>query len=242
MITQVKMPLVAPENVRILPEFAYYLYGAWMDLLQPEQADALHESRSMNQYLTPCGKNSAILTVNLLNTEAENCLLPLLQKTRNYHLTKYNCTLTAGEPKIQIFGEDDLVKPYYSLPQVQKKVTLHLLTPTTFKTNNRYAVFPTPELILHSAATKWNALGLSVSVDDDEAIRQLMEHTIINGYRLSSAYFGLKDVHIQSFLGNVTLSVYGPEPMTRLFNMLMNGLRFTGLGIKTSLGMGGVTI
>lgn len=242
MINQIKIPLIAPENIRILPDFAYNLYGAWMDLLRPEQANALHEAHSMNQYLTPSGRNSAVLTVNLLNKEAADCLLPLFQKTRDYHLTKYDCTLTAGRSQIRTFEEDDLIKPFYSLPKIQGRVTIHLLTPTTFRTNNRYAIFPTPELILHSAVAKWNTLGLSVFVDDDDAIHQLMEQTVITNYRLSSTYYGLKDTHIQSFTGSVTLSIYGPEPMIRLFGMLMNSLRFTGLGIKTSLGMGGVTI
>lgn len=242
MITQVKIPIVAPENIKILPDFAYNLYGAWMALLQPEQADFLHETHLMNQYLVPDGKSSAVLTINLLTEEAVDWLVPLLQKTHEYFLTKYNCTLTAGQPLIHTYRENELVSPFFTSLQVPKRIILHLLTPTTFKTNHRYAVFPTPELILHSAATKWNALGLSVSVDDEEAICQLMEHTVITGYRLSSTYYHLKDAYIQSFTGNLTLSIHGPEPLTRLFGMLMHGLRFTGLGIKTSLGMGGVII
>ncbi len=117
---------------------------------------------------------------------------------------------------------------------------LRLLTPTTFKTEGRYAVFPTAALILYSAAAKWSALGLNASVEDEEALRQMEEHTAFTGYRLHSAYYGMKGVRVQAFTGSVTLSARGPEPMLHLFDMLMNGLRFTGLGVKTSPGMGGV--
>jgi CRISPR-associated endoribonuclease Cas6 len=242
MITQVKIPILAPDNFRITPDMAYNLYGTWMSLLAPEQSDYLHQSRAMNHYLLPNGKNSAVLTVNLLAEETADFMIPLFEKTREYHLTKYNCTLAAQEPQMQRFGEDDFVKPYFTSPRFHRRVTLHLMTPTTFKTKNHYAVFPTPELILQSAAAKWNTLGSGVTVDDEQTILQLMESTMITDYRLKSEHYCLKNARIQSFSGSVTLYIHGPEPMVRLFDMLLGALRFTGLGIKTALGMGGVII
>jgi hypothetical protein len=141
MITQVKIPILAPDNFRITPDMAYNLYGTWMSLLAPEQSDYLHQSRAMNHYLLPNGKNSAVLTVNLLAEETADFMIPLFEKTREYHLTKYNCTLAAQEPQMQRFGEDDFVKPYFTSPRFHRRVTLHLMTPTTFKTKNHYAVF-----------------------------------------------------------------------------------------------------
>ena len=240
MITQVKIPIVAREEVRILPEFAYSLYGEWMRLLEPDQADKLHEQRLLNQYLNLTGRNSAQLTVNLLTDEVAEWMIPVFQKKHDYFLTKFGCELTAGEPQIHAFGEDTIVKPFLTTQKVQNHIILHFLTPTTFKSGGRYAVFPTPELILHSAATKWNTLNFSVSAEDQEAINLMEKSTVITSYRLSSAYYGIKETRIQSFTGNLTLSIRAPEPVIRLFDMLLNGLKFTGLGIKTSLGMGGI--
>lgn len=242
MITQGKVRLTTQADIRITPDFAYSLYGVWMNLLPQNQAGYLHESRAMNQYIVPTGKNTAVLTINLLTDEATHYMSPLLENTQDYRLNKYNCTLTAQEPVFCEYTEDDLMSKYFTSPCIRKHVTLNLAVPTTFKTNNHYAVFPTVELMIRSAVTKWNTLGLSISVDDEKAVFQLIESIMITGYRLASTHYSLKDTHIQSFTGNLTLSIHGAEPMTRLFNMLIGALRFTGLGIKTSLGMGGVII
>lgn len=84
MITQVKIPIVATEDVRILPEFAYSLYGEWMRLLEADQADKLHEQRLLNQYLNLTGRNSAQLTVNLLTDEVAEWMIPVFQKKHDY--------------------------------------------------------------------------------------------------------------------------------------------------------------
>lgn len=244
MITQVRLALTSQENIRISSDFVYNIYGAWMRTLEPEQADFIHNERSMNQNLRVdfSHPHSALLTINLLTEETAHYMLPLIKETRQYFLRKHNCTLVAQEPKIHEIKEEDLINPYFMSICCQNRITLRLTTPTTFKTNNHYAIFPTPELIIQSAVAKWNMLGLNVTVEDQQAVQQLMESTMITNYRLNSSRYYLKDTRIQSFLGSVTLSIHGPEPMVRLFNMLMHVLQYTGLGIKTSLGMGGVEI
>lgn len=244
MITQVKIQLSSQEKIRISSDFAYNIYGVWMDVLKPEYADYVHETHPMNQFLTVNRTNpdTALLTINLLTVQAAEYMLPVLKNTRQYHLTKHNCTLSAREPVIIIITEEELVNSYFTSPQYSNRVTLQLMSPTTFKTNSHYAIFPTPELIIQSTVAKFNMLGLSVNVEDELAVQQLMENTMITNYRLNSTRYYFKDTRIQSFVGSVTLCIHGSEPMVRLFSMLMGALRYTGLGIKTSLGMGGVEI
>ncbi len=117
MITQVKIPFIASENAQILPEYVYSLYGVWMTLLRPRRADKLQNSRWINMHLVPGGKNTALLTVNLLTDEAAAWMFPLFRTRREYILTKYNCALTAGEPRTQTFGEDELVTSYLARPK-----------------------------------------------------------------------------------------------------------------------------
>lgn len=244
MIVQVKIRLASQQKINISSDYAYNIYGCWMDVLKPEQADFLHEVHGINQYLVVNHDrpDSALLTVNILKQQVSDFMLPLLMNMKQYHITKHNCTLVLEELQVLEIDDDELTTPYFVSPQYRKRITLNLLVPTTFKTNGRYAIFPTPELIIRSAASKFNMLGLNTVADDEEAIRQLMESTMITGYRLYSTHYYLKDTRIQSFLGSLTLSIHGPEPMVRLFDMLMSVLRYTGLGIKTSLGMGGVDI
>lgn len=238
---QLRLPLAAPEGIRIRPDFAYALYGFWMERLPPGQAEYIHETHAVNQYLAVSG-GTAELVANLLTERAAAYMLPLLRQTRAYPLVRHGCTLTTGKLRSREFGEAELLAPLLASRPAVRQITIRLVTPVTFKTENHYAVFPTPELILHSAASKWNALGLRATVDDPEALRQMTERTWITDYRLRSTRFYMKDTRIQSFQGELTLSVRGPEPMLRLFDALIGSLCFTGLGIKTTLGMGGVEI
>ncbi|GEM_PF-258739 len=272
MITQVKMQLEilppastepTPGTAKISQDFAYNIYGAWMELLDPAAADYLHNSHSVSQFLTinrlqrqvlkantgvqtltasAEQTHTAVHTVNLLTPEAIEYMLPFLQKTEQYTLTKHNRILLVKDVQIMEIPRNELFDRWFTSPQYANKFTLHFVSPATFKSHNQYAIFPTPELILQSAAAKFNRLGLEVTVEDREALAQLVENTMITNYKLHSTRYYLKDTRIQSFLGSVTLSIRGPEPMIRLFGMLMGALRYTGVGIKTALGMGGVEV
>lgn len=244
MISQLKIPIKRNDDKRITTYFAYNLYGAWMEMLKPSEADFIHDTQSFNQYIEVNFNNQskAELTVNLLSDDTAKCMLPILENTSEYYLKKYNCTVFAQKPKIFRTNEKDLVDKYFTSKEFERRVTLQIISPTTFKTNNHYAIFPTVELIIKSAVSKWNMLNLKTCVDDDDMISCLIENTMITNYRLNSTRYYLKDTKIQSFQGFITLSVKGAEPLIRLFDMLMGALQFTGLGIKATLGMGGIKI
>ena len=45
---------------------------------------------------------------------------------------------------------------------------------------------------------------------------------------------------IPSFIGNIDIYIRGPQTMTNLVNLLISFAKFSGIGIKTSIGMGGI--
>ena len=64
----------------------------------------------------------------------------------------------------------------------------------------------------------------------------------IVSYKLHSQYFPhvTKDHKIPAFVGSVVLKCHGPQPMIGLVRMLLKFGEYAGIGIKTSMGMGGV--
>lgn len=244
MITQVRTVLHTQGGQRITYDFAYPLYGALLHRLPETLATFLHGNaiRPINHYLlldrqTP---DRAVQICNILNDAAAEAVLPVLTGTQTYELPKYGCRLRTEPPEVSRIDPQAFAHAFFTMPQSARRVTLHLHSPTTFRTDGRYALYPSQELILKSAVEKFAALGAGMEVDDLEAIAQLIAHTEITDYNLRSFRYRLKEVRIPAFLGRVSLSIRGPEPMVRLFDMLMASLSYTGLGIKTSLGMGGV--
>jgi CRISPR-associated endoribonuclease Cas6 len=246
MITQVRTAIETQDKSRISFDYAYEIYGALLKDVPSEFADFLHgdDIRPVNHYilLDAAKPYSAEHVINIFSEAARDSILPVILNQKSYSIPKYNCTLLTGGSTVTRIEESELANPYSASRPCKKRVTLRLLSPTTFKSDNRYAIFPTPELIIRSAAKRFGTLQSEFNVNDEEAIAQISESTVISDYNLHSFGYRMKDARIMSFLGSVTLSIRGPEPMIRLFDMLLNVLPYTGLGIKTSLGMGGVKI
>ena len=53
----------------------------------------------------------------------------------------------------------------------------------------------------------------------------------------------MEQIRVKGFIGNMSLKLKNKDPMlTQLLNFLLLSSEYTGLGIKTALGMGGVRV
>ena len=83
------------------------------------------------------------------------------------------------------------------------------------------------------------AVGRETMVDVD-TLDQLCENADIIRYDLKSVNFALEGVKIPAFIGKVTMS--GTQTMTNFATMLFRFGEYSGVGIKTALGMGYIKI
>lgn len=81
-----------------------------------------------------------------------------------------------------------------------------------------------------------------VILDDEDMLRMLTEGVKINGYRLSSTTFRMKGQHIPAFTGTLRFHVRLAAPIQTIWNALLLFGAYSGVGIKTALGMGGMTM
>lgn len=243
---QLKINITEKSSRPLYSDMAYNIYGIWMQALPAHYAELLHSNsaRPINQHLLTnrLKPDEAILMVNLLDNLAEQYALPMISDQKMYALQRQGYVLEASGFTTEPIEHAQLVDNYFTVAQVNSTVNLQMVTPTTFRTDGQYALYPTAELIIKSAAARFGLLPVDVTVKDEQAINQMIRATRITGYHLHSAGYKIKGIRIPAFTGSVTLSMRGPLPMLRLFNMLMGALPYTGLGVKTSLGMGGVTL
>ena len=112
----------------------------------------------------------------------------------------------------------------------------------SFKSNGIYQIFPTVSLILQNLLQRWNEFFPEMLLEDDDAIQMLTNNLRIRSYRLKSSTYRLKQSSIPGFCGEIVISSKLSPPMLELWKMLLIFSEYAGIGIKTALGMGGVSI
>ena len=76
------------------------------------------------------------------------------------------------------------------------------------------------------------------TMHDEDTLEQICEHAQVIRYDLKSVSFSLEGVKIPSFIGKITIKLHGTDTMANFVNMLFEFGEYSGVGIKTSLGMG----
>jgi len=89
---------------------------------------------------------------------------------------------------------------------------------------------------------KYDAAVRDEGMTDEDTLEQLCENAQIIGYDLKSVNFSLEGVKIPSFIGRLTIKMYGTSTMSNFANMLFRFGTYSGVGIKTALGMGSFKI
>ena len=99
---------------------------------------------------------------------------------------------------------------------------------------------PDVRYIFQSLMNKYSASSDELEMYDEETLEQLAGNSSIVRYRLQSVFFPLEGVKIPSFKGELTMRVGGSETMARYARLLAGFGEYSGIGIKTAMGMGGI--
>ena len=77
---------------------------------------------------------------------------------------------------------------------------------------------------------------------DEDTLEQLVNYSNITRYRLQSTLFPLEGVVIPSFKGNISVRIHGSDTMSRYARLLLSFGEYSGVGIKSSIGMGAIKL
>ena len=120
---------------------------------------------------------------------------------------------------------------------------IRLITPTSFKSNGITHIFPNISTLISGVITKINQHSETAELGDKKIIDELLEKVYIKDYNLRTKVFYLESIKIKGFVGTMDLAIKGEETtLANILNFLILMSEYTGLGIKTSLGMGGVKV
>lgn len=242
MLVELKMKLKPREQ-----QIGYYqssnLQGVLMEQIGSEYAEKLHQQK-LNPYsqCITCGEH-IIWSVKTLNEEAyENIILPLLEKDfKNFEIEKMGVYVDVLEKQLVMQNEKELLEEFYETP-ASKYLNLEFLTPTSFKSNGRYVIIPEVRYIYQSLMNKYSATSNGMNMYDEDTLEQLIECSEITQYRLKSTFFPLEGVKIPAFKGELTIRLKGTETMARYARLLARFGEYSGIGIKSAMGMGAMRI
>ncbi len=223
---------------------ASLLQGVLMERMEPSYAAFLHESRihPYSQYVE-CREDDILWHVNALTREAEEYILdPLIDDSlEQVVLHTRDETLRIVDRSVTRCTYESLIEAYY-LGECSRYIPLRICTPMAFKQNGRYCIIPSPRLIFQSLMRRFDACQEENSIFTEELLREFESLTEISDYRLRSMRFSLEGVRIPSFIGDLKIHVNGPQQMANVAWMLAKFGEYSGIGIKTGMGMGAVRI
>ena len=188
-------------------------------------------------YFSP-EKQSLIWTVNLLNDAARQVTSPVLESANEIPL--HELALPVSEVHVSsAVSAAEIIRAGRSCSENRAKLIFR--SPCAFKQAGRYAIYPQENLILQSLITHWNTTFPEYALTDSDALQALQQGLHIVDYNLHTTRYLLKETRIPSFLGNVTVEAHLAPPLLELWNTLLSFAPYGGIGIKTTLGMGGTT-
>ncbi len=218
------------------------LQGVIMERIDSDYADVLHSSRlnPYSQCLIREGEKK-IWYIRTVTQEAyEKILLPLV-RLDEFSIKNGMCKVAIANRTLESCSEDALMEEFYQ-KKCPKYLTINFQTPTAFKRDGAYIIYPDLRLVYGSLMRKYSAASGQWDMSDDTTLEQLISDSVIVRYQLKTAAFPLEKVKITGFYGNICIHIKGSETMARYVRLLLRFGKYSGIGIKTGIGMGAVSL
>lgn len=220
------------------------LQGVLMEQIDGDYAAHLHGQglKPYSQFVS-CVDGKKVWTVNTLQEESYQYILrPLLDTAfREFCIEKKNIHVRIKKKELEMKAKEELLEQFYT-GKGSRYLNLEFVTPTSFKSNGNYVIMPELRYIYQSLMNKYSAASSDMEMYDEETLEQLAENSRIIRYRLRSVSFPLEGVQVPAFAGEMTVKISGTDTVARYAGMLAEFGEFSGVGIKTAIGMGAVRI
>lgn len=236
------------DNLDISQHFGSLMHGVLMEKIDPRYADILHQNnlKPYSQYLYyDYAKKLYVWRINTLTEEAgEKIIHPLLKDSEDFlfiRQKKANLRII-GKEIVSVISYREMAEKYFLTDRIPRKTVIKFLTPATFKKDGQFVIFPDIVNIYKSLYNKWNSFYSYISLEDEQVLEHLINHTVMIGYKLRSTKFDMEKVRIKSFKGEICLLLQGPPSLSSIARILFAFGEFSGIGAKCSIGMGGINI
>lgn len=245
MLKLFEIPLQLPEGERIHSSMGSIFHGALMELLPSELVEYLHEQnlRPFSQSVFFDRNKGPVWRIGVMSDVVENAFLFGLAEGETLRLQQKGYEIRLGEVRcVQQSSFEELAEQAFTAEETAQNMEMTFLTPTSFKRDGQYVLFPETRLILQSLLMRWNSLCPDIQLQEENLAGKLADKMPIVRYHLHSSAFSLERQRIHGFQGNLSFHSYGPDSVQRILLLLLSFAPYAGVGIKTALGMGAVSV
>ncbi len=244
----IDVPLIFPDNAIPSYNMGSIMHGMLMEKFTDSEKESFHLQglKPFTQHLAVDKNKNVTWRVCGLVEKVEERLKEIIAvdfNGKDWYLKQKGYKIKSGgyikiiEKSYAQIAEDCFVQN-----DLKRKFILKIRTPMGFKKDGGYVIFPAVDLIIKSLYSKWGAFSKGLCLDDEKVCEQLFTNTYISGYKLKSTKFKLEGTSVSSFIGSLEIGQTGPDALVRLGRMLFEYSVFCGIGMKATLGMGGVEI
>ena len=218
------------------------LQGVLMEQIDTAYAQKLHQYtlNPYSQYVVK-EKGKTVWYICTVKEEAyENIILPL-EELEQITIRRKGITAKIENRSTEITEENELLEQFYG-EKCERYLNLQFCTPTAFKRDGKYVIYPDLRLIYGSLMRKYSAASEELDMYDEETLEELVRNSEIIRYRLQTVPFPLEKVQINGFVGTICIKIKGTETMANYIRLLCRLGEYSGVGIKTSMGMGAMQL
>lgn len=241
MLSRLEMKLSLHEGMSY--QMSSLFHGALMELISTDYADELHMSRlhPYTQHLERRGDDWYWVVTTLKEEARDELINKALMYKDHIFINKKGFNIGITNKNYTELAYRELADSFYN-GTANRYHTLQFVTPASFKIDGRYMNYPDIRSIYASLMSKYDAVNQDESMKDEESLELLTSASVVSRYELRSTGFSLEGVKIPSFLGKMTFKVNGAQTLCNFADMLFRFGEYSGIGIKTSLGMGAVRL
>lgn len=248
LLQTIEITLTIPSQLQLTASMGSVMQGILMETIDTQYAEYLHH-QTIQPYSQYClfDKKTHLLKwrISALKTESsKEILLPLMNLSSPIYIRNKHTYFAIKEKKLlRDTTYEKLALQYLTNTRTRaaKTLTYTFLTPTAFKRNNQYAIYPELPLLITSLLHRWNAFADVTSLNHDDILPLLLKHPLwTRNYELFMQPFSLERTKIPAFQGTLSFSSGKHEMAGKILCLLSDFAAYSGIGIKTAIGMGAV--
>lgn len=223
-------------------ELSIYTHAILLDILPAEIADQVHNAQT-NPYSQHCyySQGDYYWEINILEQQIAEELRSILfsAEFQSFNVNQWDDLLIKIESKsLRTLNQSDLADIFYR-QEAKSQFNLIFDTPTSFKSDEKYIFYPDLRLIIQSMMFKYNYF-FETEDFDEKFLNKVLEKTKITSYKCQSHYFKVHGYAIPAFRGEIRMTCWATDSVKKYLDMLLKFGEFSGVGMKTGLGMGSI--
>lgn len=241
-LVKIDLKLKIKEN----QEFSYHksslMQGVLMEWLDPFYVEQLHMG-GFNPYSQHLEKRDGDWhwIICLFDEQAYEEIYSKVMEQNTIYLRHDKEQIDIVEKTVTCEEIEKLLNQYY-FQTSPKSISIRFKTPTAFKQRGNYVFYPDIRCILQSMMLKYDSVTVREGTVQEEILEELVNGTKILQYNLKSCSFQMEGIRIPAFIGEMKLGFRGAQTMVNYLQFLFRFACYSGIGIKTSVGMGAIEI